>query len=386
MCRVPMRIGVVGTGKMGSDLVATLLEHAFGLVWLTRSRARREEVERWVAKKLARLDRAQGLSPEALGVRQEAVTVTTSEAELESMDLLIECIAEDLSAKQALLARLREVLPPACIVASNTSSIPLRRVFDPWEDRSRCAGLHFFYPIAFKKFVELNVLPETTGDVTSALEGFVSGIGRVPLLLAEGHHFLLNRIFTLYLAESFRFFQEGLFTPGELDRLVEERLFPVGPFRLMDAVGIEVMAESARNYATARGEAEFCRPWLEALERLAEAGFLGDKAGGGFGGEGATALRLAKPARDLKPQEAERAVERLRVLFLKAVLRELEHGSAQPEQLDEAVKDYTGCARGPLEQLRGLGTGWLAERLDYYHRTTGWEVYAPVPSGQSFER
>ena len=225
-----------------------------------------EAVER---KKLSGREAAQGM---------DLVSGGLDWAGFGAADLVVEAIIEKLDAKRAALSEAEGVVPDACILATNTSSLSVDAMGEALRRPDRFCGMHFFNPVHRMPLVEV-VRGRLTSDRTIAtVYAFAVVLGKTPVVVRDGPGFLVNRILAPYLNEAGWLLGEGL-SIQEVDRAAKDFGMPMGPLRLVDEVGIDVSTHAGAVLAGAFGERLAPAP---ALVALGSSGRLGRKGGRGF--------------------------------------------------------------------------------------------------------
>lgn len=200
--------------------------------------------------------------------------------ELPLFELLIEAVPEDLSLKKQVLTSLPS-LSPGAIVATNTSALSVHEIGRELPYRDRFLGWHFFNPAPRMPLVEVIPTAFTTPEVVQKSLTVLTSVGKHPLLAPDLPGFIVNRVARPYYVEALRLVERGDISPEAVDRLMEGLGFRMGPFRLMDFIGIEV--NHAVTQAVWQGlwqPLRFRPSWLQA-QKVA-AGHTGKKAGKGF--------------------------------------------------------------------------------------------------------
>jgi 3-hydroxybutyryl-CoA dehydrogenase len=196
-------------------------------------------------------------------------------------DIVVEAIIEKPEAKSSLFASLASINNKASIFASNTSSLSITALASKIPGPERFAGLHFFNPAPLMKLVEVVKGRQTSDEVVNELTSFTKSLGKIAVFCKDAPGFIVNRVARPYYIESLRLLEEGYATIEIIERLMEDRGFKMGPFRLMDLIGNDI------NYAVS------CSVYdqLEKPERLkpsdiqkqkVETGALGKKSGKGY--------------------------------------------------------------------------------------------------------
>ena len=275
-------IGIVGEGKMGTNIFHYISGFDLQLSWLCSDAADTGKLLRTFQKKIKRSQDAGILTEARYNFLLDTTTISTDLADLVNCDLVIEAIPEELSMKQTLFRALDSVVKAGCILASNSSSI-LPSGLVPSENRKdRTIGLHFFYPVSLKNIVEFVFTDETSESCKSAISSFLRSIERHYLPMNEESAFILNRIYLEVQVEAFHIVKEGKCTYRQMDELVKESFSPAGIFEFFDSVGLDVMLASIRNYTAHHPEREKFSALINSLEELVKEGKLGQKSGQGF--------------------------------------------------------------------------------------------------------
>jgi 3-hydroxybutyryl-CoA dehydrogenase len=210
----------------------------------------------------------------------ERLTVTADAARLGGCGLVIEAVPEDVDAKTAALQRMSDVVDEACVLATNTSSLPITELALTVADPSRFLGMHFFNPVPASRLVEVVVGPATDPDVTALVLGWVARLGKTAVVVRDSPGFASSRLGLALGLEAVRMVEEGVASPADIDTAMELGYkHPTGPLRLTDLVGLDVRLGIAEHLARTLGE-RFQPPRL--LREMVARGELGRKSGRGF--------------------------------------------------------------------------------------------------------
>jgi 3-hydroxybutyryl-CoA dehydrogenase len=200
---------------------------------------------------------------------------------LKTCELVIEAAVEKLETKQEIFSRLSDICSDDTIFATNTSSLSITAIASAAKKPARCVGLHFFNPAHIMKLVEIIRGYDTTDDVMYRAEGYVKQLGKVPVLAKDYPGFIVNRVARNFYGEALRIMGDGNATHEQIDRIIQGNGFAMGPFQLMDLIGIDVnFAVTESVYDQFFGESRF-RPHL-IQQKMVEAHLLGRKTGRGF--------------------------------------------------------------------------------------------------------
>jgi len=209
------------------------------------------------------------------------ITTTSHFDHLRTAELVIEAAVEKLQTKQDLFSKLDEMCGDECIFASNTSSLAITAIASATKRPSRVVGLHFFNPAHIMKLVEIIRGQETSDDVMYRAEGYIKQIGKVPVLAKDTPGFIVNRVARNFYGEAFRLLSDGIASHEQIDRIMKSNGFAMGPFELMDLIGIDVnLSVTESVYHQYFDEPRF-RPHL-VQQKMVEANRLGKKTGRGF--------------------------------------------------------------------------------------------------------
>lgn len=270
------KIGVVGGGVMGSGLASLFISRGFKvcLVDVDASSLNR-------AKERVRnyLERRKGLSS---GQKLEYFANLSAETNLELLSdcgLVIEAVFEDPKVKGELLKQLSAILPEESLILSNTSSLKLDTLVNAVKNPARFLGMHFFNPPEKMPLVEV-VRTSSTGEKDLLTTAAIAvTLGKNPIIVEDVQGFLVNRILTFYLAQAYNLLRNGV-SFDEIERTALNFGLPMGPFRLMDEVGLDVAVKASRSMIEAYGS----RLHFDTtrLNEAVQAGIKGKKSGTGF--------------------------------------------------------------------------------------------------------
>ena len=179
------------------------------------------------------------MKPEAAAAGLARVKTTTAWEGFGDCDLVIEAIVENVAAKQALFAELAKVVRPDCVLASNTSALPIEELTATATEPGRTIGLHFFNPVSRMPLVELVLSPHTARGTAERTLAFAKALGKSPVICKSSPGFLVTRVLFFYLNEACRLWEEGVSTET-LDAALRGWGWPMGPMRLIDEVGVDV--------------------------------------------------------------------------------------------------------------------------------------------------
>jgi 3-hydroxybutyryl-CoA dehydrogenase len=275
------KVGVVGCGLMGSGISQVAAAAGFPTVVLEVNQELldkgRASIERSLTKFVEKGELSAEQKSQALGRLQPTLTLE----EFADCDLVIEAIVENLDHKKHLFAELDRLVKPEALLASNTSSISITELMTATRRPSRFLGLHFFNPVPLMKLVEVVKTVVTDPEVVQLGLDFARRLGKTPVLTADRAGFIVNRLLIPYLMDAVRTFEEGFGTIEDIDQGMKLGCnHPMGPFTLMDFIGIDTVHSIAEILFDEYREKRFAPPPL--LKRMFLAGMYGRKTGKGF--------------------------------------------------------------------------------------------------------
>lgn len=205
------------------------------------------------------------------------VSATSTNVPLKSTDIVIEAIVERLDIKQSVLADLEKEVSDSTIIATNTSALSIDDMASALQRPENFIGIHFFNPVHKMKLVEIVRGSKTSDSTVQRAVQFVQSIGKLPVVVKDSPGFVVNRILLPYLIDACRLYERGE-SPEVVDRAMVDWGMPMGPFRLMDEIGIDICHHVSQDIGTRLGWR--CLP--DTLKRMLEEGRLGKKTGQGF--------------------------------------------------------------------------------------------------------
>jgi 3-hydroxybutyryl-CoA dehydrogenase len=275
------RLGVVGSGIMGSGIAECAAKAGIDVVLRSR---RAGAAEATVANLAEALDR-QVEKGKIDGATRDAVlgrvSATASLADLEDCDLVIESVVEDLETKKDLFVELDRVCKPDAVLATNTSTLPVIELAVATNRPELVCGIHFFNPAPLMALVEV-VRPLTASDQTIATaRAFAEACGKEPVEVQDRAGFIVNGLLFPYLNNAVRMLEAGTAGRDDIDTAMRGGCnFPMGPLALLDLVGLDTALAILTALHTEFGDPNYAP--VPLLRRMVTAGYLGRKAGRGF--------------------------------------------------------------------------------------------------------
>ncbi len=384
-------VGVLGAGTMGAGIaqVAALGGRETRLYDALEGAAERgaERLAEALAKGVAR---GRWSEAEAAAAR-ERVRAVSSLDQLAGCGLLIEAAPEDIELKRELFSEVAAVCGPEAVLASNTSSLRVTDIAAGVPHPERVVGMHFFNPPALMKLVEVVATRESAEWALAAATALGEEMGRTPIQAKDSPGFVANRLARPFSLESLRILADGVAAPARVDEIVRGAGFRMGPFELLDLIGLDVNLTIARSFFAQGGEPERWRQ-SPVQEAMVAAGRLGRKSGHGFydygdGGKSpadlSATLAAAVPSPSPAPQrnsgtEGAAILDRLFAQIANEAAFALEEEIASPADMDTAMRLGFNWPRGPIEITAELGAERAVEVLAALEAEKG-AAYAPAP-------
>ncbi|MET8997772.1 3-hydroxybutyryl-CoA dehydrogenase [Amycolatopsis sp. NPDC004169] len=275
------RVGVIGTGTMATGIAEVFAKRGLDVVLRARSL---EKAQASVARVKKSLDKAvvRGkLSEEDAALALARITPVTDFEALADVDLVIEAVAEELAVKQAVFAALDEVVRPGAVLATTTSSLPVIECAASTSRPADVIGLHFFNPAPVMKLVEVVSTIATASDVVATASAVCAAVGKHAVHCGDRAGFIVNALLFPYLNDAVKMLEAHYAGADDIDTAMKVGCgLPMGPFELLDVVGLDVSLAIQRTLYNEFREEGFAPAPL--LEHLVTAGRLGRKTGKGF--------------------------------------------------------------------------------------------------------
>jgi 3-hydroxybutyryl-CoA dehydrogenase len=279
--RPVQRIGVVGTGTMASGIVEVCARNGFDVVFRARGTDKVTATVERLERSLDKLVQRGRLAEDDRAAALERVTGVTDLDALADCDLVIEAVVEDLTVKQPLFAALDEVVKPGAVLATTTSSLPVIACAAATERPADVVGMHWFNPAQVMKLVEVVSTVRTAPDVTATVQALATKLGKHPVHCSDRAGFIVNALLFPYLNDAVRMLEAHYASLDDIDTAMKTGCgYPMGPFELLDVVGLDVALAIQETLYLEFREPGFAPAPL--LEHLVTAGYLGRKTGRGF--------------------------------------------------------------------------------------------------------
>lgn len=273
--------GVVGSGTMASGIAEVLAKAGIEVVLVARSADKAAQAVGRIEASLNKAVAKEKLTAEERDAALLRIRGTASLRELSYADLVVEAVVEDLEVKKALFVELDRTCKSGAILATTTSSLPVIDLAVSTGRPEDVVGLHFFNPAAVMKLVEVVRTVATSEEVVATATALCRTLGKHPVTCGDRAGFIVNALLFPYLNDAVRMLEANYSSSDDIDLAMKKGCgYPMGPFELLDVVGLDVSLSIQRTLYLEFREPGFAP--APRLEHLVTAGYLGRKSGRGF--------------------------------------------------------------------------------------------------------
>lgn len=381
------KVGVVGAGTMGAQIAEVVSYAGVPVIVADRDETLAGRgIESVRAIYQARVDKGK-MTSEQLEEKMLLVTASATLDGLKDVDLVIEAVSEDLPLKRQIFQTLDQICASSAILASNTSALSISALGAATKRPGKVIGFHFFNPAYVMPLVEVIPGLATDRQTVDDVVGFAESLRKSPVVVKECAGFLVNRLLSPYVNEAVWCLQDETVSIKDIDQDLVSFGMPVGPFALLDAVGLDIAFEVARLLHRSYGPRMAPAPLLEALVK---AGRRGIKAGHGFydyvsGEAGGCDQSLEQVLQQVRQPRGRHATTWTRSRPLLAMVNEavvaLQEGVASARDIDVAMVGGTGFPNekgGPLHFADQLGIDRVLQELEGFRTSLG-DRFWPAP-------
>ncbi len=373
------KAAVVGAGTMGGEIAQVITYSGLPVVLKDIDQ---EMLDKGMEKARSiyqrRVDKGK-MSTGDMESKLDLITLTLTYDEFEDVDIVIEAVPEKIGIKRAVFKELDEVCPEQTIFASNTSALSISEMGAATKKPHKVIGMHFFNPASVMKLVEVIPGLDTDQETVDDVVMFSESLRKIPVVVQECPGFLVNRLLLPYLNEAVVALEEGAATATEIDQAIVEWGMPMGPFTLMDMLGIDVCGDVGTYLYSEYGDRMTPAP---LFSKLIAAGRFGEKTGTGFydhpGGESDVVNRMIKELQEsgAVPTGTKFGVERLMYPIINEAALCVQEGIASITDIDMAMVAGTGMTYGgerigPLVIADKIGLDVVVETLKALEKELG---------------
>ncbi len=295
------------------------------------------------------------------------------------VDIVIEAVPEKMDLKKQVLQELEEVCPEGTIFASNTTALSISEMGAATKKPHKMIGMHFFSPAHVMKLVEVIPGLDTSEETINDVVMFSQSLRKIPVVVQECPGFLVNRLLMAYLNEAALCLEEDAATAHDIDEAMVRFGWPMGPFTLMDMIGIDICYVTGKYLTEEYGERLHA---ARIFEKLYKAGRFGEKAGAGFYGYGdQTDEPVRKMIKEIQSEPGavtgtEFSTDRLMMPLLNEAILCLQEHVATASDIDMAAIAGIGMKMGdermgPLAMADRIGLDVVSDKLEKFKKELG---------------
>ncbi len=274
------KIGVVGAGTMGQGIAQICALAGYDVILFDLKKEVLDRASEIISKNLSKGIERGKLTAEDKELALNRISFTCNDASLVA-DVVIEAIVEKLDIKRDLFSRLEQLNSKEAILATNTSSIPITRIASGLKYPERFVGMHFFNPAHIMKLVEVISGASTDESIATTISELAKKLGKVPVMAKDAPGFIVNRVARHFYVEGLKILEEGVSDVDGIDKLIQSSGFRMGPFRLMDLIGVDTNYSVTESMFNAFNQDGKFRP-SRIQQQKVDAGHHGRKSGMGF--------------------------------------------------------------------------------------------------------
>lgn len=391
------RLGILGAGTMGGGVAYTAADKGIEVRMKDLNQDALNKGLAHAAELWGKLLKRKSIDKYQFKQKLDLVTTTTDYSGFGVLDLVVEAIVEDMGIKQKVIGETAAHLKPDAIIATNTSSLSVTEMAKGHPRPEFFGGMHFFNPVNKMPLVEVIRGEKTSDETTATIFELAKKMGKMPVVVKDGPGFLVNRLLLPYMAEAAFLLQEGMSIETVDRAYVKEFGMPMGPFALMDEVGLDVCVKVLKIFKKAFADRIEVSPIMDAIEK---SGRLGKKNGKGFyeylpdGKRGEVdaaiygALGLGQPS---NPHSTAECIERGVFSMVNECARALydDRIVETPHEVDLAMIMGTGFPPfrgGLLRYADTVGAKAIVEKLEKYSTDRKANRLKPAPALRNVSR
>lgn len=273
-------ICVIGAGTMGSGIAQCCAQNGFYTLLFDINTEVLDKAKAAITKNLQSLADKQKITADEMNAVSNRLKFISDTNDCIA-DVIIEAIVEKTEAKVAIFNQLAELNHSETIFASNTSSLSISDIQKDIQQPQRVAGMHFFNPATIMKLVEVVKGNQTNDTTVNTIMELCKQLNKVPVLCKDAPGFIVNRVARHYYLQAMKLVEEEKATIENVDAIMEATGFKMGPFKLMDLIGMDVNLAVSKTVYEAFGNEERFKPSPMQIDKVAK-GELGKKTGKGF--------------------------------------------------------------------------------------------------------
>lgn len=370
-----MKVGIIGKGKMGLDLFNTLLEYDISIVLICRKEKDIDELKLKTEKNLNKKLKRKLISQEEYDKKIHSYQISTCYEELKDCNFVIETVVEDIDVKHEVLKLVEEAVSDNCIIATNTSSFDVNKVFDGMKNKSKCFGVHFFYPIRIIRTAEINIPDAADEKNVAVTKDFLNQLGRKVLILKHDGKLILSKILATIVSSSFYLYNSGLLTINEINTFTKEDFMMFGSFEIIDSTGLKIIMNCLSNFSSDRYNGIY-KPLYDASLDLCDKGFIGGDGNEGFLAADEKELMSTK---DLTKDDAESRRKKglliLKSIFINELAYIINNKLVNVDDFLDTVEETLGLFNNPKRIFDEIGEDIISQTLFDEYKKTNYDIF-----------
>ena len=375
-CTKMNRIGIIGSGTMGIGIAQVAATSGCKVFLYDANPAQTEKSLQNLQQTLNKLAAKQKISAERSAKIYDSIKPCSNISDFKDCDLVIEAIIENKEIKSKVFQNVEEIVSENCVIASNTSSISITSLSSELKNPERFIGIHFFNPAPLMPLVEIIPGLLTKENLADEIFSLIKSWGKTPVIAKDVPGFIVNRIARPFYGEALRIAEEHIATPEQIDDAMRTLgNFKMGPFELMDLIGIDVNFSVTKTvYQDYFYDPKYKPSLLQ--QRMSEAKLLGRKTGKGF-------YDYAENAQNPVAEKNEELYQQIFMRIISMLINEAAEAKrlkiASDEDLELAMQKGVNYPKGLLAWGREIGYRKISETLQNLYEEYQEERYRQSP-------
>ncbi len=375
-CTKMNRIGIIGSGTMGIGIAQVAATSGCKVFLYDANPAQTEKSLQNLQQTLNKLAAKQKISAERSAKIYDSIKPCSNISDFKDCNLVIEAIIENKEIKSKVFQNVEEIVSENCVIASNTSSISITSLSSELKNPERFIGIHFFNPAPLMPLVEIIPGLLTKENLADEIFSLIKSWGKTPVIAKDVPGFIVNRIARPFYGEALRIAEEHIATPEQIDDAMRTLgNFKMGPFELMDLIGIDVNFSVTKTvYQDYFYDPKYKPSLLQ--QRMSEAKLLGRKTGKGF-------YDYAENAQNPVAEKNEELYQQIFMRIISMLINEAAEAKrlkiASDEDLELAMQKGVNYPKGLLAWGREIGYRKISETLQNLYEEYQEERYRQSP-------
>lgn len=368
------KIGVIGLGKMGKEIFSLFFDAGYHVIGIDVN-----SQHEFMGKLQKNLDRSLDrkiIDEKEYYEKKSSFSFSSDMNKLKDCNLIIEAVYEDLLLKQRIFKELNGIVSNECIIATNTSSIPLNETFKYCTNLGRCVGLHFFYPIKIMDIVEINKLAVTSSHTCDLLVGIFNKLDKKYIIFNEKSNMFINKILCILTTQAYlvcNYFNIGII---QLDEIIKKEMLLFGVFEIVDSVGLNIISESIKNFTDDRYKNLFA-PFLDECNKLISKGYTGG-LNEGINDYYKDHVTVESIENINDNGHMYNVLDDLYVVLINEIVYIINHYEIHNDKLIYAVSEVLGLRKNLKQVYEEIGYKKYKDILNRYYDINQWSMYIPL--------